>query len=315
MKTRKLMLAALTACLAISLVAVPTASAQKSKSDQARSAQKSPSAKQAKTLNNRQLQRRLNRTNRSVRQSGRGIQSLVNAVNGERKKSGEQDAQLSSIFNNVLPAATAALTQLGAGLTQVGAGLKTLGDAYQAVEYGVGGLVVTGAGAGVAGTSGVSSDIPDDGNPAVVNGNGIIVSGGAAAINVDLRADIRSNEADNTATGGTGPVGQAGGFLMVRNADTGVRVPCAGAPNPPGIFGTQPGASIVTPSGTVTNLPLVNIVNGKLRTDTAAPTAASTGLLPAACTFTAGAAGETYVVDYTVNFVDIPTSTSPGPRD
>ena len=99
------------------------------------------------------------------------------------------------------------------------------------------------------------------------------------------------------------------------NLDTGVRVPCGGAPNPPGIFGTVPGDSIVTPSGTVNNLPLKNIPGGVLRTDTSKPDATSTSLLPAACQFGAGAAGITYEVHYSVNFLDIPTSTTPGPTE
>ena len=92
------------------------------------------------------------------------------------------------------------------------------------------------------------------------------------------------------------------------------RVACGGAPNPPGIFGTVAGDSIVTPSGTVTNLPLKNLPGGIARTDTTHPDASSTSLLPAPCQFGA-TPGAVYEVYYNVNFVDIPTSTTPGPTE
>ena len=84
------------------------------------------------------------------------------------------------------------------------------------------------------------------------------------------------------------------------------------------ILGTTSGASIVTPSGTVTNLPLKNIPGGTARTDTAGPVAGSTNLFPDAlpqCTIVAGAPNEIYEVTHQTNFVDVPTSGSPGPKD
>jgi hypothetical protein len=158
-----------------------------------------------------------------------------------------------------------------------------------------------------------SADIPDDGNAITTGEDAIVVAGaGATTESLNLRAAIRSNESDGDDAAKT--AGQAGGYIFVVNNDTGVRVPCTGAPNPPGIFGTTTGDSIVTPSGTVTNLPLKNIPGGVLRTDTAKPDATSTSLLPLACSFTA-TPGATYEVHYSVNFVDIPTTTTPGPTE
>jgi hypothetical protein len=157
MKARKLTLAALTACLAISLVAVPTASAAK---------KKSPSATQAQSPSNKQLQRRVNQTNRSLRHANAYIKSLVAAVNGERTKSAGQDAQLGTIFNNVLPAATAALTQLGdgllalkAGLEQAGAGLTQLSAAVQGPNIG-GQLGAAGSAAPGTGNAATPTSLP-----------------------------------------------------------------------------------------------------------------------------------------------------------
>lgn len=184
--------------------------------------------------------------------------------------------------------------------------LTRLGNAYQAVEYGIGGVTVSGATPTLAaGGTAMSADIPDDGNTAHVGDTAIIVAGANGAMSINLVADIRSNEGDK-ASGST--VGQAGGFLWVQNLDSGARVACGGVPNPPGIIGTTAGDSIVTPSGTVTNLPIKNLPGGRERTDTTAP---STSILPAACQF-AAAAGTTYAATYSINFVDVPTSTTPG---
>jgi hypothetical protein len=200
------------------------------------------------------------------------------------------------------------------GLTDLKAGLTKLGDAYTSVEYGRAGIFPSGAATPTlaAGGSVTSADIPDDGNAITTGENAIVVAGASGAMAIDLKAAIRSNESDGDSASKT--AGQAGGFLYVTNLDTGARVACVGAPNPPGIIGTTPGDSIVTPSGTVNTLPLKNIPGGVLRTDTSKPDSSSTSLLPAACQFGA-AAGTTYQVRYSVNFLDIPTSTTPGPKE
>jgi hypothetical protein len=198
--------------------------------------------------------------------------------------------------------------------------LTKLGTAYPAVEYGRAGLFAGDADLTIAaGGTVTSADIPDDGNTITTGEDAIVVAGASAGAgeSLNLRAGIRSAESDGDPDKGgssSTTAGQAGGYISLRNLDTGQRVACAGAPNPPGIFGTTAGDSIVTPSGTVTNLPLKNLPGGFKRTDTTQPTATSTSLLPAPCTFTA-TPGTTYAAHYSVNFVDIPTSTSPGPAE
>jgi hypothetical protein len=226
---------------------------------------------------------------------------------------GKLDTRVSAI-EALGPQIFDALTKLKDGLTAAGAGLQKLGDAYSAVEYGRAGIFPSGAANPVlaAGGSVTSADIPDDGNPVTTGENGIVVATASGLMAIDLRAAIRSNEADGASTSDT--AGQAGGYLYVTNLDTGVRVACGGTPNPPGIIGTVPGDPIVTPSGTDNTKPLKNIPGGVPRTDTSKPDATSTSLLPAACQF-AAAANTTYQVRYSVNFLDIPTSTTPGPKD
>src|SRR3954447_4466105 len=208
-----------------------------------------------------------------------------------------------------------ALTKLKAGLEAAGAGLQKLGDAYQAVEYGRPALSAGDADLTVAaGGAGTSADIPDDGNAISLNDDAIVVAGaGATTESLNLRALIRSAESDGDSSSKT--AGQAGGFIQVSNADTGARVACTGAPNPPGIFGTTPGDTIVTPSGPTTTLPLKNIPGGHSRTDPTEPTGANgTSLLPVGCSFPA-APGTTYKAHWSVQFLDIPTSTTPGPTE
>jgi hypothetical protein len=228
---------------------------------------------------------------------------------------GQKLVDLTTLVNGIdgrLKGIEAAAPLIIQGLTDLKAGLTKLGDAYTAVEYGRAGIFASN-GTVAAGGSVTSADIPDDGNAITTGEDAIVVSQAAGAVGINLRAAIRSNESDGDDAAKT--AGQAGGYLFVVNLDTGLRVACTGAPNPPGIFGTTAGDVIVTPSGNVNTLPLKNIPGGVLRTDTSKPDATSTSLLPAACQFAAGAAGITYSVHYSVNFLDIPTSTTPGPKE
>jgi hypothetical protein len=246
------------------------------------------------------------------------------ATNGQKLI--DVDTRLKAIEAGV-PAVFDALTKLGTaaqqlkdGLTTVGAGLTKLGDAYQAVEYGRAGIFAGDADLTIAaGGTVTSADIPDDGNPITTGEDAIVVAGaGATTESLNLRAGIRSAESDGDPDKGgssSTTAGQAGGYIFIVNIDNPAqRVACTGAPNPPGIFGTTPGDNIVTPTGTVNTLPLKNLPGGFKRTDTTQPTATSTSLLPAACAFTA-TPGATYEVHYSVNFLDIPTSTTPGPTE
>jgi hypothetical protein len=209
----------------------------------------------------------------------------------------------------------AAAPQILDALTQLTAKLTELGSAYKAVEFGRASLSPGDADLTIAaGGANTSADIPDDGNTVSVVDDAVIVAGaGSTTETLDLRALIRSAESDGDVSSKT--AGQAGGFIQLFNSDTGARVACTGAPNPPGILGTTAGDTIVTPSGPTTTLKLKNIPGGRLRTDTTEPTAPNgTSLLPVACTFTATPGG-TYRAHWSVNFVDIPTSTTPGPTE
>jgi hypothetical protein len=240
----------------------------------------------------------------SERKQNRRIQQLI-----------DKTAKLTTDLTTLDTKVSGIDTRLGgieAAAPVIVAALTKLGDAYQAVEYGRAGIFASN-GTVAAGSAVTSADIPDDGNAVTTGEDAIVVSNAPGAVGIDLRAAIRSNESDGDDTSKT--AGQAGGYLFVVNLDTGARVACGGTPNPPGVIGTVAGDSIVTPSGTVTNLTLKNIPGGVLRTDTSKPDATSTSLLPAACQFGAGAAGITYSVHYSVNFVDIPTSTTPGPKE
>src|SRR4051812_14590678 len=231
------------------------------------------------------------------------LQTLTNGIDGRLK-----------FIEGAAPALVQGLTDLKNGLLALKDGTEKLGAAYQAVEYGRAGIFAGDADLTVAaGGTVTSADIPDDGNAITTGEDAIVVAGaGATTESLNLRAAIRSNESDGDTTGET--AGQAGGYIFVVNNDTRGRGACTRAPKPPRIFGATPRGSIVTPSGTVTNLPLKNIPGGVLRTDTSKPDATSTSLLPAACSFTATPGG-TYEVHYSVNFVDIPTTTTPGPTE
>jgi len=248
-----------------------------------------------------------------VTNQGAAIVTLTTTIGGVDNRLKTIEAGIPQVLQG-LTDLKAGLELVGSKLAEAGAGLKKLGDAYQAIEYGRAGIFAGDADLTIAaGGTVTSADIPDDGNAITTGEDAVVVAGaGATTESLNLRAAIRSNESDGDDVAET--AGQAGGYIFVVNNDTGVRVPCTGAPSPPGIFGTTPGDSIVTPSGTVTNLPLKNIPGGVLRTDTSMPDATSTSLLPAACSFTA-TPGATYEVHYSVNFVDIPTTTTPGPTE
>jgi hypothetical protein len=254
----------------------------------------------------------------SIKNAGTVLTSHEQKIAALQTQTGNIDNRLKAI-EAAAPQILDALTKLKDGLTTVGAGLQKLGDAYQAVEYGRAAVSPGDADLTVAaGGAGTSADIPDDGNAISLNDDAIVVAGaGATTESLNLRALIRSAESDGDSSSKT--AGQAGGFIQVSDLDAinanAERVACTGAPNPPGIFGTTPGDSIVTPSGTVTNLPLKNIPGGHLRTDTTEPTGSNgTSLLPAPCSFTA-VPGHTYMVHWSVQFLDIPTSTTPGPTE
>jgi hypothetical protein len=241
----------------------------------------------------------------------KALAALTTLANGTDAKLTALDTKVTGVDNRLKFIETAAPAIVDS--------LTKLGTAYQSVEFGRAGLFAGDADLTVAaGGSVTSADIPDDGNPITTGEDAIVVAGaGATNESLNIRAGIRSAESDGDPDKGgssSTTAGQAGAYIFVRNADTGARVACTGAPNPPGIFGTTAGDQIVTPSGTVNTLPLKNLPGGFKRTDTTQPTATSTSLLPAPCSF-AATPGTTYEVHYSVNFLDIPTTTTPGPAE
>jgi X-X-X-Leu-X-X-Gly heptad repeat protein len=280
-----------------------------------------PAVSSAATRTDKNQNKRLARQAKSIKKVSNALTQLAGAfTDGSKGLDGRiktiEDA--APVIVNGLTQLADAAQKLKDGLTQAGAGLTKLGDAYQSVEYGRVNVVPGDSDLTVAaGGSGTSADIPDDGNAASIDDDAIIVAGaGATTETLDLRALIRSAESDGDDAGKT--AGQAGGFLQLSNADTGAKVACTGAPNPPGILGTAPGATIQTPTGPVTNLPLKNVPGGFLRTDTTEPTGSNgISLFPGAlplCSFTA-TPGTTYKAHWSVQFLDIPTSTTPGPTE
>jgi hypothetical protein len=206
----------------------------------------------------------------------------------------------------------AAAPQIIDGLTQLQNGLTTLAAAYQSVEYGVAQVNVGGGGTLVS-MPVWSADIPDDGNGTTATGSGTFIYGGTGRdVTITLNAYIRSNEAN--IDGSTGPVGQAGGQITVRNS-SGAFVPCSNyAAQTGGVAITLPGEPINTPTGPVKNVPFMNIPSAKPRTDQTVPGGDAPQLT--SCSFTVPAGGPYYyTVGFTATFLDIPTTLTPGPRD
>jgi hypothetical protein len=206
------------------------------------------------------------------------------------------------------------------GLTQLKNGLETLAAAYQSVEYGIAQVNVVGGGP-IVNPPAWSADIPDDGNGASVAGTAVWPNfGGAVTKTFTINAYVRTNEAN---TGGSGPVAQAGGFMVATasNPATGATsfLFCNGDATTSGLGGITPsGEPIVTPTGPVTNQPLVNIMSAKPRTDQTLPGGDAPRL--ASCTVDVPASPAPGVpmvvkIDWQASFLDIPTTTSPGPRD
>ena len=275
------------------------------------------------------VNKRLTKTIKSVAKTASNVAKLSTTVSNQTKAlatlttlANATDGKVTALDTKVTGVDTR-LKAIEAAAPTIIDSLTKLGTAYPAVEFGRAGIFAgdadptTGLTVAAGGTV-TSADIPDDGN-AITTGEDAIVVAGAGATNetLTLKAGIRSAESDGDPDKGgssSTTAGQAGGYLYVVDTGAGFgRVACTGAPDPPGIVGTLPGDSIVTPSGTVTNLPLKNLPGGFKRTDTTQPNSSST-TLAGPCQF-AAQPGHVYQVHYSVNFLDIPTSTKPGPTE
>jgi hypothetical protein len=296
--------------------------------------------------------RRATRANeRQRRQIAKVTNSLGEAVKGLADLKGNVEA-LVPVVTKALTDLQTGLLALKDGLTAVVANLTTLagktqslGDAYQAVEYGVT-LFRTGpGGAGPAlPFSVISPDIPDDANTATAAGTvPISVGAGAGKVPADTpivpKSAIRSNESDGAATGP--PAGYVGGLLIVTcgggplsgNCDVD---PSAGtAPAPPGtvvcVVGPPPSQPINVPGVGNQNFFLNTIQVKAGRTDQSKPDAGSQNPLAGASVGSGsvigplgddtndgcrtGDAGNTLLFNIQTQFVDIPTSTTPGPTE
>ena len=237
---------------------------------------------------------------------------------------------------------------LTAAAPQLVAGLTTLGQALQSPEYGLAEVTTTSTGVTLQTVASYSSDIPDDGNGTTVSGtalmfvnlNGANAGAGLGQKLVNANVSVVVHSAESDVDGSTGPVAEAGGFLYVESGNSSATLPdgttsSAGTFNPLGrgngvaqlmtcqnvpgglpATQTPAGASIQTPTGPNTSLQLVNLDTGVGRTSTVTPADADPAVktITPGCAFT-GTPGVPYIIHYSATFVDIPTSTSPGPRD
>jgi hypothetical protein len=242
-------------------------------------------------------------------------------LKGQVASLGQQVAEVKSTAGAV-EFIMAAAPQIVDGLTQLKTGLETLAGAYQAVEYGVAQVNVVGGGS-IVNPPAWSGDIPDDGNGTTTSGTALWPNfGGAVTKTFSVNAYVRSNEAD-CCSGQSGPVAQGGALMSVTasNPATGSTsfLFCAGDVTTGGVGGiTRAGEPINTPDGAKKDQPLTNIVTGKPRTDQTRPGSDAPTL--ATCTVSVPASpapGLPMVVQvqWNASFLDIPTTTSPGPRD
>jgi hypothetical protein len=291
---RKLLPLLMIACLAGAIVAVPVASAKP--------------AHTAKTNSTKQLKKNISKANKSIKK----LAAALAVLTGSNKSNADS---IKTIIDGV-PAIVNGLTALKDGLT-------TLGAAYQSVEYGVLHTVVNipALGGNVADMpKQFSADIPDDGNGAQVSGDIPFTAPGTTTINLNVRAAIRSAEADGKATGD--PAGEVGGLIYATCASAGG----CGAADTAGAIVCTPGQTPANynyknpSSGNTSVQQLVPIQLASGRTDQSRPSDDPTDLTTvdatagSRCSFT-GVAGKTYIVHTTFQFFDLPTSTTPGATD
>jgi hypothetical protein len=281
--------------------------------------------------------RRATRTNNKQQ---RQIRSVTNRLGDAVETLTEVDGRLAGI-EALAPVIASALTALQQGLTTVGSGLSQLNQAYQSVEFGATRMFIGPGGAGGAVPfTAVSPDIPDDGNRATASGEvpvpvGPNANAGQIPENVLLspRSAIRSAESDGAATGD--PAGYVGAIIFVT---------CGGGPAAGAACDADPGAgSVPVPTGAVLcvlgptpnqniNIPgqgtqpvgVVTIQEKTTRTDQLKPDANSpnpvaggptSGPLSTPDGCLTGETGNTLLVNVQSQFVDIPTSTTPGPTE
>jgi hypothetical protein len=293
--------------------------------------------------------RRNTRTNNRQR---RQIAEVTNSLGDAIAKLNDLDTTfqgLVPVVTKALGDLQTGLTTVGAGLTTAAEKLTTLGSAYQAVEFGVTRVRI--GTTGLAPFSAVSPDIPDDGNRATASGEVPIPvlpsSGGGAAdptqgqVPADTllspRSAIRSAESDGVAGGP--PAGYVGGLMFITcggtlGGATGIQGNNCALPAAAGGGTVPPGAVMCsygpTPNATIPGFgpqSLAEIPTKASRTDQTVPNGSSVnpiaGAQPAG-PLAAGAgtdgcmsgpAGNLLLVNIQTQFVDLPTSATPGPTE
>ena len=233
----------------------------------------------------------------------------------------------------------------------IGPGLQRVGDFVAAQEYGAARIFIEKPAQNTPFSRSpavVSADIPDSGNPTPANGTLPIAVTPTAnddtyptqvhpGAEIYVRASIRSNEADGAASGD--PAGQVGGILTVTCGGGGGAGGCGDEGTAAGqaefdegqvvcVLGPTNENSFPVPGGT-TNQNLVNIQEKVALTAFDHPTLDLTGSvnpltdLPADTNPLSDTTGGkctlpsfgVYTAQVQMNFVDIPTSATPGPKD
>ena len=242
-----------------------------------------------------------------------------------------------------------ALTALGTAVqTTIPTAIK---DVATSQEYGITNVLIGGAQFAPLGTT--SSDIPDDANSATASGELPIVVGDGtngtvpAGASVALRSAIRSGESDGKTTTGD-PAGYVGGLLIMKCA--GSLNPANAGCDPDGAgalpevsagtivcrVGPSSTTAIPLPNGTTLNAFVQKIQLASGRTDQSKPSvatdgatvnplqgasassAAGNGVLSNAAAFgcsNGSRALDQYTLTVQTQFLDPPTSTSPGATD
>ena len=305
-------MALVAACLTAGLTAGPAVAAAPSDgSPTAKSAQKPRATTES-------LRKRVVEAEEDLRATGRGIKFLV---------------ELSKRNENAVKFLTAAAPQLVSGLTslrdaslQLKAGLETLGAAYTSVEYGAIQLFEGPPGGpesefrSVNGTNVNTHDIPDDGNTATISASLPYQASGPT--DIVIRGTIRSNEIELPG----GHQGEMGGTLYVKCIGT-PGGPLSNACVAPLAFGGVPSGSTVcvleppeersfrTPNGGHTKQRLDIVDGSTTRSDRDRPTMkdeSPTGDDDERCRIPGPGL---YELTASVQFADIPETSTPSPRE
>jgi hypothetical protein len=222
---RRQLITAAVAASSIALVAAPTAGAatKTSKTDKTQNTAIKKAQKTA-TSAGKSAKKAGSDAKKAGKDATKGIADAKTAAGKADAAQGTANGILGSV-----PAVLDGLTKLAAGLTAAGDGLTKLGAAFAAAEYGTVKLQL--GTTDIPGAVLNSSDIPDDGNAAIVTGTLLVpVPAGAPTLPIRALAGVRSGEADGT--GASNPVASAG-IVAMSASGTGVTGGNTGIPGSP----------------------------------------------------------------------------------